>query len=161
MAYLFDTNIFIASKNSMPIDIWPTFWTRMAEMINSGEVFSIDKVKEEISKGKDELVDWIRANAPRGFFISEDDEVLSCYARTQSWAQSCPVKFTPSALHDYAENADGYLVATAAAKNMVLVTFERSDPTSRKRVKIPDACMALNVRTCDFNTFLREIGITI
>ena len=161
MAYLFDTNIFITSKNSMPIDLWPTFWNRMAQMINSGEVFSVNKVKDEIFKGRDELVDWIKDNAPRNFFLNEDADVLSCYAQTQSWAHDCSVNFTDSALHDYAGNADGYLVATAAAKNMVLVTFETSDPTCRKRVKIPDACMAIGVHVCDFNTFLREIGITI
>lgn len=34
MAYLFDSNIFIRSKNDMPLDLWPTFWQRMTEMIN-------------------------------------------------------------------------------------------------------------------------------
>lgn len=161
MAYLLDTNIFIESKNRMPIDLWPTFWTRMSQMVSSGNVFSISKVKEEIYKGKDELVDWIKNNAPIGFFIVEDADVMACYAQTQAWAQRCSVGFKESALADYADNADGYLVATAAAKNMVVVTHENSDPTSRKRVKIPDACQPMGVRTCGFNDFLREIGVTI
>lgn len=40
MAYIFDTNIFIRSKNEMPMEIWPTFWRRMTEIINSGQVYS-------------------------------------------------------------------------------------------------------------------------
>lgn len=32
MAYIFDTNIFIRSKNEMPMEIWPTFWRRMTEI---------------------------------------------------------------------------------------------------------------------------------
>lgn len=28
MAYIFDTNIFIRSKHEMPMDLWPTFWTK-------------------------------------------------------------------------------------------------------------------------------------
>lgn len=31
MAYIFDTNIFIRSKNEMPMEVWPTFgekWPR-------------------------------------------------------------------------------------------------------------------------------------
>ena len=47
MAYIFDTNIFIRSKNEMPMEVWPTFWRRMAEMINSGQVYSSIEVKAE------------------------------------------------------------------------------------------------------------------
>lgn len=50
MAYIFDTNIFIRSKNEMPIDLWPTFWTKVAGMIRSGQIFSNIQVKEEIKK---------------------------------------------------------------------------------------------------------------
>lgn len=55
MKYLFDTNIFIASKNLLPSDVWPTFWQRIAELIRDRKIYSSIKVKEEIEKGKDEL----------------------------------------------------------------------------------------------------------
>ena len=45
MAYIFDTNIFVRSKHEMPMDLWPTFWTKIAGMINSGNVFSNIQVK--------------------------------------------------------------------------------------------------------------------
>ena len=45
MAYIFDTNIFIRSKNEMPIDLWPTFWTRVTEIIAAKRVFSNEAVK--------------------------------------------------------------------------------------------------------------------
>lgn len=70
MAYLFDSNIFIRSKNDMPLDLWPTFWQRMTEMINGGQVFISVKVKEEIEHGNDELVTWLRDSAPQSCFIS-------------------------------------------------------------------------------------------
>ena len=54
MEYLFDTNIFVESKKNLPMDIWPTFWGKMIELIRSGNIHSIDKVKEEIDKGGDE-----------------------------------------------------------------------------------------------------------
>ena len=47
MAYIFDTNIFIRSKNEMPMDIWPTFWQRFKEMVNSGQIFTSVMVKDE------------------------------------------------------------------------------------------------------------------
>ena len=64
-------------------------------------------------------------------------------------------------MNTFANVADAYLVATAAAKQMTLVTYEASSPFSKKRVMIPDACNALGVRYCDQNTVLKEMGIEI
>lgn len=44
---------------------------------------------------------------------------------------------------------------------MTLVTFEKSEPQRKNRVKIPDACVAVGAECCDLNTMLRTIGITI
>lgn len=161
MEYLFDTNIFVESKKNLPMDVWPTFWTKMAELISSGTVHSIDKVKEEIDKGGDELTDWIRNNAPRGFFLTQDIPVMTKLAETITWAQNCTVRFSQSAIFDYTNVADSYLVAIAAARNMVLVTYEKSNPQRRNRVMIPDAFNAIGVRSCDLNTALRELGVLI
>ena len=161
MEYLFDTNIFVESKKNLPMDVWPTFWTKMVELINSGIIHSIDKVKDEIDKGGDELTDWIRANAPRGFFLHQDVAVINKLTETINWAKNCPVNFSQAAISGYADVADSYLVATAAAKNMTLVTYEKSNPMSKKRIKIPDACKGIEVRCCDLNTALRELGVHI
>lgn len=161
MEYIFDTNIFVESKKNLPMDIWSTFWTKMVALINSGNIHSIDKVKEEIDKGGDELTDWIHKNAPRGFFLEQDESVMTKMKETIAWAQNNPVHFTPPAISNYADVADSYLVATAAAKNMVLVTYEKSNPQRRNRIMIPDACNALGVRCCDLNDVFRELNITI
>lgn len=160
MKYLFDTNIFITSKNQLPADIWPTFWERMAELIRDGRIYSSIKVKEEIERGEDELTAWMKEHSVGGFYIPLDGDIMKHYAATQNWANRCK-NFKPEALHTYADVADAYLVATASAQNMVLVTYEKSDPTCRKRVMIPDACRALGVRYCDLNAALRELGVTI
>ena len=161
MDYLFDTNIFVESKKNLPMDVWPAFWIKMIELINSGNVHSIDKVKEEIDKGGDELTDWIRTNAPHNFFLKQDASVMEKYRETIDWVQSNPVSFSQSAKTGFVNVADSYLVATAAAKDMVLVTYEKSNPLRRNRVMIPDACNAIGVRTCDLNTALRELGVQI
>ena len=160
MGYLFDTNIFITSKNQLPADVWPTFWLRIAELIRDGKIFSSTKVKEEIEQGNDELTTWMSQNATEDFYISLDAGILAQYAATQNWASHNPI-FKPVALTTYAGVADEYLEATAAAKNMTLVTYEKSNPSCKTRVMIPDACQALGVRCCDLNTALRELGVTI
>ena len=57
--------------------------------------------------------------------------------------------------------ADAYLVATAAAHGMKVVTFETSDPLCRKRVKIPDACIALGVDFCSLNDVFHALNVVI
>lgn len=160
MGYLFDTNIFIKSKNEMPADIWPTFWLRISELIQKGKIFSSVKVKEEIEHGNDELTNWMEANATQNFYYQIDSEVLTKYADTQNWAMKNPV-FTPAARQEFADVADAFLIATAASKGLTLVTNETPDPGCKRRVKIPDACIALRVRYCDLNTALRELEVTI
>ena len=142
------------------MDLWPTFWTKIAGMINSGNVFSIIQVKGEIDKGGDELTDWMKVNVPAGFYIENGLDVMVKYGDVMNWAQSNAV-YRPEAVSEFATVADAYLVATAAAKGYTLVTNETADPQCRRRVKIPDACNALGVRFCDLNTVLRELNITI
>lgn len=160
MGYLFDTNIFITAKNQLPADVWPTFWLRMSELILDKKVFTSTKVREEIERGNDELMLWMTQNHVPGFYIELDSEILTQYAETLNWAKGNTV-FSSAALDEYANVADSYLVATAAAKGMTLVTFEKSNPLSKRRVMIPDACSAIGVRYCDLNTALREMNVVI
>ena len=158
MSYLLDTNIFIRCKNEMPIDIFQGFWQKLAEIAHNGQVFSSIKVKEEIDRGNDELEQWCNDNLPDGFFLPFDanDE----FAFLMRWANSNPL-FSDSAKQEFAMVADAFLVATAAARQMKVVTFETSDPNCRRRVKIPDACLALGVEYCSLNDLLHELGVTI
>ena len=69
------------------------------------------------------------------------------------------ILFTPAALNNYTENdADYLLVAYAKAHGYTVVTREASDPKSKKRVKIPNACAAMGVRTVNFFDVLRNTG---
>jgi hypothetical protein len=142
------------------MDVWPTFWTKITKMINSGYIFSSVEVKEEINKGNDELTVWLKNNAPQNFFISLTPKVIEKYQETQDWARK-ENRYTEAALKTFADVADAYLVATAAANKMTLVTYEESNPQAKKRVLIPDVCNGLGVRYCNLNTVLRELGTTI
>ena len=102
----------------------------------------------------------MRDNSSDSFYIPLDKDILVRYKETQNWANNNTI-FKPVARQTYADVADAYLVATAAAKNMVLVTFEKSNPLCKNRVLIPDACQAIGVRCCDLNVALRELGVKI
>lgn len=160
MKYLLDTNVFIRSKNDLPEDVWPTFWKRITELITKGDIAISEKVKEEIDNGGDELAEWINRNVQACDVVPVDAEVLRKYSEVQNWAKGTG-QFKPVALEDFARVADAYLVATAAAKGWTLVTFEKSQPNSKSRVKIPDACKALGVKVCDLNAAFKSLGVQV
>lgn len=160
MSYILDTNIFIRSKNEMPIDLWPSFWGVLSDLIQNGQIYTSEKVKEEIDRGNDDLTQWVNQNSVQGFCCPIDVNVTQQYSRVLNWAISNPV-FSNAAKIEFSNVADAYLVATAAANNMTVVTFETSDPNCKKRVKIPDACIALGVTFCDLNTLFRQLGVTV
>ncbi len=158
MSYLLDTNIFIRSKNELPMDIFQGFWRRLSELARAGQIFSSIKVKEEIDRGNDELKQWCDEQLPKEFFLPF--EAHDEYARLMTWANGNAI-FTVPAKQEFATVADAYLVATAAAQGMKVVTFETSDPLCRKRVKIPDACIALGVDYCSLNDVLHTLNVVI
>lgn len=158
MSYLLDSNIFIRCKNEMPMDIFRGFWQALAILAREGKIFSSVKVKEEIEKGNDELKQWCNEQLSKEFFLPFD--AYPEYARLMKWANNSRL-FTAPAKQEFAIVADAFLVATAAARGMKVVTFETSDPNCKKRVKIPDACIALGVSYCSLNDLLHELGVVI
>jgi hypothetical protein len=56
MAYLLDANVFIQAKNlHYGLDFCPAFWDWLILRNAAQEVFSIEKVGDEIAAGADEL----------------------------------------------------------------------------------------------------------
>lgn len=53
MKYVFDTNIFIdAYKSFYAMDIVPLYWKLLGKFVENNEFYLIDKVYNEILKGK-------------------------------------------------------------------------------------------------------------
>ena len=163
MAYLLGTNILIEAKNKMPFDLFPSFWTRLGEQIAAGKVFSSVKVREEIERGNDDdpLIQWLD-DLPETFFPPLDGNILAEYAVLINWANS-NTRYKPAAKAQFAsaDVADAFLVATSAAKDLILVTHEVPEPKSQKSVKIPDAANVLSVKCCTLVEMLRSLGVTI
>ncbi|HEB78152.1 MAG TPA: DUF4411 family protein, partial [Methylothermaceae bacterium] len=68
MRYLLDANVFMASNNlHYGLDFCPAFWDWLIDRNQAGQVFSIDKVKDEIEAGDDELSEWAKAQDEQFF----------------------------------------------------------------------------------------------
>ena len=125
-----------------------------------GRIVSLDKVKAELDKGKDDLTDWAASVLPEACFADTSvDDVITAYADAIKRA-TANSQFTQEAKAEFADfdNADAWVVAGAKARGAVVVTHEVLDPHAKKRIKLPNACDALGVLHVDTFDMLRKVS---
>ncbi|OGA21084.1 MAG: hypothetical protein A3I01_08135 [Betaproteobacteria bacterium RIFCSPLOWO2_02_FULL_65_24] len=143
MAYLLDANVFIQAKNlHYGFDFCPAFWDWLIRRNAAGDVFSIEKVSDELVAGADDLSEWADALGA-GFFLKPDKAVLPALTKVSTWANA--QHYEPAAVSTFLQVADYWLVAHALAHGHAVVTHEIPAETLRK-IKIPNACVALGIR---------------
>lgn len=142
MSYLLDANVFMSAKNlHYGLDFCPAFWEWLAHQGNTGSVFSIDKVADEIQAGQDDLSEW--ASHQNALFRRTPPTLQPQFAQVSAWVTS--QQYTPAAINTFLLAADYYLIAHAIAGNHTLVTHE-TPASSPTRIKIPNACLGLGVK---------------
>jgi hypothetical protein len=143
MAYLLDSDVFIQAKNlHYGFDFCPAFWSWIDEQHAVGSVLSIEKVRDELIGGGDDLATWA-AQRGHDFFLVPDAAVLPSLRATSTWANGAGVE--PAAVNIFLQAADYYLVSHAHAHTHTVVTHEVPS-SSTKKIKIPDACIGLGVK---------------
>ena len=143
MAYFLDANVFISAKDlHYGFDFCPAFWEWLIRENRSGMVYSIERVGDELLAGDDDLADWAR-NRGGDFFIPPDATLFPALAEVSSWAMD--QGYDQAAVSTFFQVADYYLVAQAYADQHTVVTHERASG-SRRKIKIPDACLGLNIK---------------
>ena len=143
MAYLLDANVFIQAKNlHYGLDFCPAFWDWLIEGNAAKNVFSIEKVGDEIEAIADELSVWA-SDRGEDFFLKPDTRLLASLSVVSGWATS--QSYEPAAVNTFLLVADYYLVGHALAHGHTVVTHEKAS-TSTKKIKIPDACIGLGIK---------------
>ena len=158
--FLLDANVFIEAKRRYyGFDLCPGFWESLVFHHDQERVYSIDRVKDELQDGGDDLANWASAVMPADHFISTDSSsVIACYGEIISWVYD-QEQFRQGAKDDFSSRADGWLVACAKAEHMVLVTHEVHDPHVRKKVPIPNICRHFGVAYTDTFEMLRTLAV--
>jgi hypothetical protein len=159
--YLLDANVFIEAKRRYyAFDICPGFWDALIVHAENSTIKSIDRIKTiELQRGHvdDVLRNWANTSVSNDFFItSNEEDVLLKYAEVMTWVENQP-RFVPFAKAEFANSVDGWLIAYAKAKELILVTLEERRPESKKKVKIPDVCDAIGVRCVDTFQMLQAL----
>ncbi len=151
MTYVLDTDIFIRAKNDhYRFAFAPAFWDWLVVANKRGRVHSIDAVLQEITqagklddgKGLDELAEWSRGPG-RALFEPLAPSANAKFLQIVEWVNSRP-QYRLGARNRFLGSADPLLVAQASALHWTLVTHEISAPNSKRTVKIPDVCGAVD-----------------
>jgi hypothetical protein len=102
-------------------------------------LISIDKVRNEIT-GEDALSHLVQNNAPESFFDSTRlSIIIRNFSRMVAWVNS-QAQFIDAAKAEFAQVADGWVIAYAKANDSMVVTHEEFAPNVRKKVPIPNVC---------------------
>jgi len=164
--FVLDANFFIeAYRRTYPMDVFPIFWNKISEPAHRGILCSIDKVRDELYRVKDDLTYWCCRELPEDFFKSTYEEsIISAYKNVFSWAVKTSDKdYTHSAVKDFLEpdNADAFLIAYVLAdpRLRVLVTQESFQEKCKNKIKIPNVCVVFNLRYMNTIEMLRSLGV--
>lgn len=158
-AYVLDANVFIeAARRYYAFDLAPRFWDSLIEQATNGYVLSIDRVQDELLRGKDELAEWAKQRFGNEFESTAEADVMARYRELMEWVQA-QEQFSDAARSGFASGADGWLVAYAQVHGCVVVTHEVLSPEARRKVPIPNLCDAFDVQWVDTFTMLRELGV--
>jgi len=158
--YILDANVFIEAKNrAYPFDIFPVFWDWLDLEQAKGHIVSIHPIYDELTKGNDELAEWIKSRKDSGWFLKVDDEqTQQCYAKIAEWAVDPLQKFTQPAQEEFLSVGDSWLVAKALAMGSIIVTHERFDQNCKRRILIPNVCQALGIEYITTIDLFRKTG---
>jgi hypothetical protein len=137
--YLLDANAFMeANRMYYAFDIAPGFWSWLADPSLAGQVASIDAIKDEITAGTGDLVDWARAR-PDSFWLRDTDDVLDAMRELAAWATDPARQYRQEAVDEFLDSADYKLIAHAMASGATVVTASsrRRTPRRRSRSRTP------------------------
>lgn len=148
--YLLDANVLMEAKRRYyRFGLCPGFWDCIVWQHKQGTLGSIDRIKKEIDHGKDDLTQWVKSSAPKGFFApSTAPEVATWFGKIVVRVQA-EKQFLPEAKSEFATGNDAWLIAHAKQNGLIIVTHETFDEHVKNRVKIPNVCAEFSVPCVD------------
>ena len=165
--YLLDANILIAPSNSYySFELASGFWHQMEKTILSDNVLMPDVVYDEIMRGKDDLISWLKEIDGFNPISTKTPSILRAYSDVLNYISECGL-YQRRGIDEWAnvDVADPWLIAAAMDQKATIITFERPVMNAStkgqvfKKVKIPDVANHFGIAYNDLFYFMREMGI--
>ena len=152
MPFVLDTDTFIEAKDDFyGFDFCPAYWDWLLRENSAGEIFSIDRVLQELGSGNDDLAVWASRRGA-GFFLPMDTQTAAAFKRVSNYVQNLPASFPAHKKNVFLGGADPILIAHALAHGYTVVTREIFAPGATSKIKVPNVCQHFDVpvmRPCD------------
>lgn len=137
--YLLDANVFIQAKNfHYRFATFPCFWTWLDAENTKGNVASTEFIQNELTCGTDHLCTWAQQAMPSWFLKENDTQTQTLFIQIANWINT--QNFKPQAKQEFLSGGDPWVIAKAVSINATVVTHEKSDPNSKRKIFIPDIC---------------------
>lgn len=150
--YVFDSCIFINLQRRQPIDIFPSLWQKIGDLMKTGDIISSREVYDELAIGGDELEKWAKTRKesflPSDIYIQQ--EVRALLAEYRGLVEG----------GSKTNSADPFVIALAKMKKCKVVT-EEVRTRNLRTPKIPDICDFYEIECIDFVRFAREVKFEI
>ena len=155
-----DANVFITAKNEYyGFDFCPGFWNWVKKC---PDLRSVQAVYQELSEGNDDLKDWVKelAKTNKDFFLQTTEEVQIEYAAIIEKLTTHYNRQT--AINEYLDAADSWLIATAKCHNYTIVTNEKCTMNfSQRRIRIPEIAFLLGINCIRVFDVMRQAGVQL
>ncbi len=152
--YSLDANVFIEAKNGpYAFDIVPAFWDWLDQMAAAETAYACTMVYDELSKGEDDLADWVKSRKNSQLFVVPDAAVQ---ARFLDIADFVSDKYPEHNAAAFLGGADPWIIAHAMVDCAIVVTLERLVPPGSQKVKIPNVCERFCVKYANTYEMLRQ-----
>ena len=160
--YVLDANAFIQAKRKFyGLDFCPGYWRTLIWHQEQGRVCSIDKVRDEIMRGADDLAEWVDQQfGAAAFADTSTTAVAEVYTQMLAWVRAQPL-FLESARAEFQQVADGWLAACGKSNGCIVVTLEEYDPLRRNKVPLVNVCRAFDVETITPFELLRRLDVKL
>ncbi|WP_433588594.1 DUF4411 family protein [Pseudomonas koreensis] len=145
MNHLLDANTLIEAKNRYyGMTICPGYWEWLLLKNRALTLASIAPVRDELTRGNDELAGWAREN--HGFFHSTTDQITQeAFSRIAELVAHQAPKMKVGAMEDFLSGADPWLIAKAMTTGATVVTHEVLNYDAKRKFIIPNICEQLDI----------------
>lgn len=166
--FILDANTLITPyKTYYNFDIAKGFWLNLKNYLEDGTIAMMDVVKEEVTRGQDELSSWVFDCNFGNEITRKDKEIIQIYKEVLLSIQGNPC-YKSEALTEWSKGnvADAWIIAAAKKHNLTIVTFEVKNgnlnpKTPTGKAKIPDVAEEFGINCCDLFAMMRLIGMTV